>query len=120
MMRQNINPSDCQPAGYYPLINLYLHKMIFSFALIAGGKQARLSLMIQGMTGTISADTKVDNIISPIPLSVDSKAVCVKPSWIHALYGTDGFFSPVEFVTRPPVAPHNPRSKPQITSLHEI
>jgi hypothetical protein len=120
MTKQQINPLDFEiPAGH-SLVNLYLYRMVFSFAFIDEVAQERLSQMIQQMPGTVSANADVDYILSSIPLKVESNAVCVNPAWIDALYSSEIPISSVPYLSHFRFNAHSPQSEPSTASIADI
>jgi hypothetical protein len=120
MMKQQINPLDFEiPAGH-SRVNLYLHRMVLSFAFIDDVAQKRLSQSIQQMAGTISANVDVDYILSSIPLKVESNAICVNPARIDALYSSEIPISSVPYLSYVPVNAHLSQSEPSTASIADI
>jgi hypothetical protein len=107
------------PAGH-ALVNRYLHRMVFSFAFIDDVTQKRLSQSIQQMTGTISVNADVDDILSSIPLKVESNAICVNLAWIDALYSSEIPISSLSYLSHVSVSAHLSQSKSSTESIADI
>jgi hypothetical protein len=112
MRRESMNPFSF-PLQPRPLVNLWLYRKTVSLTELEGIHE-RLEAIIELMGGSLKEGTNVDFVIAIGEVKLDSGACLGTPAWLEALYASEFYQRPIDFLRASLVTPRR-----EISSLSQ-